>query len=106
MTEEELEIFDLLAAGKKLSQSDEQQVKLSAKNLFKKLSENRTNLLVVDWFKDDQPLAIVKSAIEVSLNNDLPMIYDKESFQSKTNLLMNHFIDMAVQGYGWVSAPM
>lgn len=106
LTEEELEIFDLLAAGKKLSQSDEQQVKLSAKNLFKKLSENRTNLLVVDWFKDDQPLAIVKSAIEVSLNNDLPMIYDKESFQSKTNLLMNHFIDMAVQGYGWVSAPM
>ena len=62
--------------------------------------------LELKQLKDNQPLAIVKSAIEVSLNNDLPMIYDKESFQSKTNLLMNHFIDMAVQGYGWVTAPM
>ena len=33
---EELEIFDLLVAGKKLSQADEQKVKLSAKHLFKK----------------------------------------------------------------------
>ena len=29
--------------------------------------------------------------------------YDKESFQSKIDLLMNHFVDMAVQGYGWIS---
>lgn len=102
LTEEELEIFDLLVAGKKLSQADEQKVKLSAKNLFKKLSENRKDLLVVDWYKDEQPKAKVKSAIEVSLNEDLPESYDSESFRSKIELLMNHFIDMAVQGYGWV----
>ena len=104
LTEEELEIYDLLTAGKKLSQADEQRVKLSAKNLFKKLSENRKNLLVVDWYKDDQPKAKVKSAIEESLNEDLPESYDKESFQSKIDLLMNHFVDMAVQGYGWIGA--
>jgi len=102
LTEEELEIFDLLIAGKKLSQSDEQKVKLSAKNLFKKLSENRKDLLVVDWYKDEQPKAKVKSAIEISLNEDLPESYDVESFRSKIDLLMNHFIDMAVQGYGWI----
>lgn len=102
LTEEELEIFDLLMVGKKLSQADEQKVKLSAKNLFKKLSENRKDLLVVDWYKDEQPKAKVKSAIEVSLNEDLPESYDSESFRSKIDLLMNHFIDMAVQGYGWV----
>ena len=104
LTEEELEIYDLLTAGKKLSQADEQRVKLSAKNLFKKLSENRKNLLVVDWYKDDQPKAKVKTAIEESLNEDLPESYDKESFQSKIDLLMNHFVDMAVQGYGWIGA--
>jgi len=102
LSEEELEIYDLLVAGKRLSQADEQKVKLSAKNLYKKLSENKKEYLVVDWFKDDQPRAKVKNAIEASLDNDLPVSYDKESFKSKIDLLMNRFVDMAVQGYGWI----
>lgn len=103
LTEEELEIYDLLIAGKKLTAAEEQKVKLSAKNLFKKLSENRNELLIVDWYKDEQPTAKVKSAIEISLNNDLPDSYDSDSFRSKIDLLLNHFIDMAVQGYGWIA---
>lgn len=102
LTEEELEIYDLLVAGKKLSQKEEQKVKLSAKNLFKKLTESRKELLVVDWYKDDQTRETVRSAVAVSLNEDLPDSYDKVSFDSKINLLMNHFVDMAVQGYGWI----
>ena len=104
LTEEELEIFDMLIAGKKLTKAEEQAVKLSAKNLFKKLSENKAELMVVDWYRDEQPRAKVKSAIEESLNADLPMSYDKEMFAAKTDLLLTHFIDMAVQGYGWVVA--
>ena len=103
LTEEELEMYDLLIAGKKLTQAEEQSVKLAAKNLYKKLSDNRSELLVVDWYKDDQPRERVKDAIQISLNDDLPMSYDKDSFQSKTSLLMNHFIDMAIQGYGWIA---
>ena len=103
LTEEELEMYDLLIAGKKLTQAEEQKVKLAAKNLFKKLSENRKSLLVVDWYKDDMPREKVKNAIQTSLDEDLPDSYDKESFQSKIALLMNHFIDMAIQGYGWIS---
>ena len=34
----------------------------------------------------------------------LIMSYDKETFAAKINLLLTHFIDMAVQGYGWVAA--
>lgn len=102
LTEEELEMYDLLIAGKKLTKAEEQRVKLAAKNLFKKLSDNRKDLLVVDWYKDEQPMAKVKSAIEVSLNEDLPESYDAESFRAKIDLLMNHFVDMAVQGYGWI----
>ena len=104
LTEEELEIYDLLIAGKKLTQKEEQKVKLSAKNLFKKLTESRKELLVVDWYKDDQTRETVRSAVAVSLNEDLPDSYDKDSFDSKINLLMNHFVDMAVQGYGWIGA--
>lgn len=104
LTEEELELYDLLVRGKKLTQAEEQKVKLAAKNLFKKLSTEKAELLVVDWYKDDQPKMKVKSAIEYALNEDLPMCYGKDSFESKTNLLLNHFIDMAIQGYGWVVA--
>ena len=104
LSDEELEMYDLLIAGKKLTQSEEQKVKLAAKNLYKKLSENRKSLLVVDWYKDDMPREKVKDAIQTSLDADLPESYDKESFQSKITLLLNHFIDMAIQGYGWIAA--
>lgn len=93
-----------MIAGKKLTKEEEQKVKLSAKNLFKKLTEEKSELMVVDWYRDEQPRARVKSAIEESLNTDLPLSYDRETFAAKTDLLLTHFIDMAVQGYGWVVA--
>lgn len=104
LTEEELEIYDLLVKGKKLTQAEEQKVKLAAKNLYNKLTIDKDELLVVDWYKDDQPKLKVKSAIESALDKDLPESYDKEAFEAKTNLLLNHFIDMAIQGYGWIAA--
>lgn len=104
LTEEELEIYDLLVKGKKLSKQDEQKVKLASKNLYNKISENRKNLLIVDWYKDEQPIAKVKSVIQESLDKDLPENYNKELFSSKINLLLDHFIDMSIQGYGWIGA--
>ena len=104
LTEEELEIFDLLIAGKKLTRQEEQKVKLSAKNLFKKLSEEKPELMVVDWYRDEQPRAKVRSVIEQSLDADLPVSYDKDTFTAKIDMLLTHFVDMAVQGYGWVAA--
>ena len=87
-----------------MAKAEEQKVKLAAKNLFKKFTAEKDELLVVDWYKDDQPRLKVKSAIEYTLNEDLPESYDKEVFESKINLLLNHFIDMAIQGYGWIAA--
>ena len=104
LNEEELEIYDLLITDKKLSKADEQKVKLSAKNLYTKLIAQKDSLLVVDWYKDEQPKAKVKSAIKSSLDETLPESYDVSSFNAKTELLLNHFIDMAVQGYGWISS--
>ena len=99
LTEEELEIYDLLLVkGKNLTKEELQRVKLAAKNLYRKLVENRDSLLVVDWYKDENTTLKLKKAVEDSLDEDLPVSYDKEIFQSKTNLLMSLFIDKAVQG--------
>jgi type I restriction enzyme R subunit len=103
LEEEELEIFDLLIKDRKLTQAEEQKVKLAAKNLYKKLLEEKDKVMVVDWYKDEQPKQQVFSLIQYSLDNDLPDSYDRIAFLDKTNLLLNHFIDMAVQGYGWVA---
>jgi type I restriction enzyme R subunit len=103
LEEEELEIFDLLIKDRKLTKAEEQKVKLAAKNLYKKLLEEKTKVMVVDWYKDEQPKQKVLDIIRISLNNDLPESYDREVFSTKTDLLMNHFIDMAVQGYGWIA---
>lgn len=104
LTEEELELFDLLIKDKKLTKAEEQSVKLAAKNIYSKLTEEKSDLFVVDWYKDEQPKLKVKQAIEQVLDEDLPDCYDKEIFAVKTNLLLNHFIDMTVQHYGWVCA--
>lgn len=103
LTEEELELYDLLIKGKKLTKAEEQSVKLAAKSIFQKLTAEKAELFVVDWYKDEMPRAKVKKAIEDVLDTDLPMCYDKESFDSKTNLLLNHFIDMSIQHYGWIA---
>ena len=60
--------------------------------------------LVVDWYKDEQPREKVRAVIQETLNADLPESYDKPVFDAKTNLLLSHFVDMAVQCYGWISA--
>ena len=99
LTEDELEIYDLLLdENRKLNKDETQKVKLAAKNLYKKLIENRDTLLVVDWYKDDNTTLNLKRVVSDSLDADLPACYDKELFQSKTNLLMSVFIDKAVQG--------
>ena len=103
LEEEELEIYDLLIQGRKLTKSETQKVILAAKNLYQKLIEAKEKLMVVDWYKDEQPRERVLMLIQTSLNTDLPESYDRVAFADKTKLLLNHFIDMAVQGYGWVA---
>ena len=103
LEEEELEIYDLLSANRKLTKAEEQKVILAAKNLYQKLLKEKDKVMVVDWFKDEQPRHQVFALIQTSLNDDLPMSYDKTAFNEKSNLLFDHFVDMAVQGYGWVA---
>lgn len=99
LTEDELELYDLLLVkDKNLNKKETQKVKLAAKNLYKILSDNRDSLLVIDWHKDKNTTLNLKKAVTDSLNADLPISYDKKLFQSKINLLMSVFIDKAAQG--------
>ena len=59
--------------------------------------------MVVDWYKDEQPKLQVYDLIQISLNPYLPESYDKKTFDDKSKLLLNHFVDMAMKGYGWVA---
>lgn len=104
LSEEELEIYDLLIEGRRLTHAEEQKVILAAKNLYNKLLEDKREVMVIDWYRDEQPKKRVASIIQKSLDNDLPESYDRDAFAAKTTLLLNHFIDMAVQGYGWIVA--
>lgn len=104
LAEEELEIFDLLIQDRKLTKAEEQKVVLAAKNLYQKLMAEKEQVMVVDWYKDEQPRKRVLTLIQLSLDKDLPASYDRIAFNDKTNLLLNHFVDMAVQGYGWAMA--
>ena len=62
------------------------------KDLFKKRRRCNHDL------KDENTTLSLKRVVSDSLDADLPDSYDKELFQSKTNLLMSVFIDKAVQG--------
>lgn len=103
LTEEELEIFDLLSANRKLTKVEERKVILASKNLYQKLMEDKDKIMVVDWYKDALPRQKVLSIIQTSLDKDLPESYDRAVFYDKTNTLFNHFVDMAAQGYGWIA---
>lgn len=98
-----MEIYDLLVKDKKLTQTEEQKVKLAAKNLLNKLLLDKSDLLVVDWYKDERTTSKVRTAILDSLDQDLPDSYEKDFFNIKTDYILSLFIDKAVQGMSIVS---
>ncbi len=64
LKEEELEIYDLLVQDRKLTKDEEQKVILASKNLYNKLIEEKDKLMVVDWYKDEQPRTKVLTLIK------------------------------------------
>ena len=53
LTEDELELFDLLKKDK-MTKEETQKVRLAAKSLLRRLREESPKVLVQDWFKDAQ----------------------------------------------------
>lgn len=95
LTEEELEIFDLLMK-EGLTKEEEKEVKLSAKKLYEKLNSADSNTRLVAWYRDPEPKIKVKNEIEKVLDDYLPRAYDKDVFSNKTNLIFTHLLEESV----------
>ena len=79
LSEEELEIYDLLRK-EKLTKDEEQRVKLAAKMLYETLTAKKDELFVKGWHEDAQPKEKVRSAIWECLGATLPDSYDRDIF--------------------------
>lgn len=102
LTEEELEIFDLLCK-EKLTATEEKKVKLAAKCCTKP-SYKEVGAFVVGWHNDPQPKERVKSEIIRVLNSFLPDSYERDVFTLKSNIVYEHIIDQAITGFGWMAS--
>jgi type I site-specific restriction-modification system R (restriction) subunit len=97
LTEEELELFDLLKKPQ-MTQDETQKVRLAAKSLMHRLKEEPPKVLVQDWFKDGQSKLRVRSAVESVLHEKLPESYGNEIFAEKLNGVFGAILDYATQG--------
>lgn len=95
LTEEELEIYDLLKKDR-LTKREEEKVKLSAKKLYESIKNDQSKTNVIDWYKDEQPRQAVKFEIEALLDETLPDSYDKDLFNLKTEVIMRHLMEEAM----------
>ncbi len=102
LSEEELELFDLLRKDH-LTKEEEKRVKLAAKELYNTLLSKKQELFVVGWQNDPQPKERVRSEIVTTLNQYLPESYDREIFLRKSTLIFNHIVDQAITGENWVA---
>jgi type I restriction enzyme R subunit len=104
LTEDELEIYDLLLK-EKLTKAEEQQVKLAAKDLIIKLIGASPKVLIQDWWKDAQTQAVVKSLIEDVLDKDLPNSYEPVVFKEKVSHVFDLLKTLAMNDEKWASVP-
>ncbi len=97
LTEDELELFDLLKK-EKLTKEEEQKVKLAAKNLLHRLREERPKVLINDWHKDIQTKLNVQATIKKILDANLPETYDRAIYSNKCDAVFEHFYLLASSG--------
>ena len=102
LTEDELELFDLLKK-EKMSQEETKKVKLAAKKLLHRLLEEHPKVLVQDWHKDSQTQKVVRSAVEKVLDENLPKSYARALFKQKCDKVFEMMLDLANSGRKWAA---
>jgi type I restriction enzyme, R subunit len=103
LSEDELEIYDLLRKDK-MTKADEKKVRLAAKALLKRLTEDMPKVLVQDWFKDSQSRLTVRDEVGAVLDEHLPEeSYDKELFAEKRDKVFGLTLDLAINQERWAA---
>ena len=102
MSEAELELFDLLKKDK-LTKVEEKSVKLAATDLLAILFDAKQKILIQEWHKEKATQERVRSRIMDILNDKLPTSYDRQIFSKKSDLIFNHFYQLAEAGQGFAA---
>ncbi len=102
LSEDELELFDLLKK-EPMTAGETQRVKVAARKLLYRLLEEQPTVLIQDWHKDHQSQARVKSAIEEVLDQTLPDSYDRRLFKSKCEDIFNLTYGYASRRQKWAA---
>lgn len=102
LTEEELEIFDLLFKDE-LTDTDKKKVKAAAQELLHKLQavDTRKTMMTPDWYKDPSLQERVFDLVNQVLNEQLPDSYNKDVFQAKRQQVYQHFYNLSRLGRGY-----
>jgi len=98
LTLEELVVFDLLEKPK-LTPTEKEKVKTTARTLLTRLKEEKDNLLVPDWHRDNITKLQVEMVINQILNDYLPDSYDKPIFEEKKRIVLSNLIDGQAMKY-------
>ena len=103
LTEDELEIYDLLCK-ENMTNEEEKKVRLAAKALLKRLTEESPKVLVQDWFKDSQTRLAVRDQVGMVLDEFLPEDgYDKTLFAKKRDQIFELALDLAINHRKWAA---
>jgi type I restriction enzyme, R subunit len=102
LSEDELELFDLLKRDK-MTGEEAEKVKLAAKSLLHRLLEEHPKVLVQNWFKDTQTRNVVRSAVEAVLDHELPASYDRVLFRKTCDNVFEMMLDYASHGRKWAA---
>ncbi|PRY11902.1 type I restriction enzyme R subunit [Pontibacter ummariensis] len=103
MTEEQLQVFDLLSKDRKLTKDEEKQVKLAAQDLLTVLFDAKNKILIQEWHKEKRTQEAVKHKIQEILNQHLPDSYSRTVFIQKTDVVYQHLYEQAELGYGFAA---
>ena len=91
LSEEEKAIFDILTKPEPdLTEKEREQVKSVARAVLATLKKEK---LVLDWIKKERAKGAVRRAIELTLNDGLPEIYDEALFRRKCDGVYRHIFD-------------
>lgn len=102
LSEDELELFDLLRKDK-MTRDETEKVKLAAKSLLHRLLEEHPKVLVQNWFKETQSRNVVRAAVEEVLDQKLPTSYDRVLFRKKCDNVFDMMLDYASHGRKWAA---
>jgi len=102
LTEDELEIYDLLCKDK-MTNAEEKKVRLAAKALLKRLTEEQPRVLVQGWFKNAQTRFNVRDEMGRVLDQNLPDSFDRALFAEKRDKVFELAVDLAANNQRWAA---